>query len=199
MILVEKKGVRMKVVKVMLVMLLAVVPMQAKNSLIKMTKAYHHKGTMTDKLVFYFSQRPICTYVPSLSATGKDGEQVPVNENGHVELEFFLPITQADKKPQKFLTQLGATDNDLYRVRFDQDYAKGGLTCHVVFRPEEIGFHQESFNAITGEYALAFSFLKRKTMQEINKNLGPLIRSAQVKKKQISRLTAGMVSMTRVL
>lgn len=168
---------------------------------IKIIRAYHHKGAMSDKLVFYFSQRPICTYVPSASAAGLNGEEVPVNENGQVELEFFMPLTSAEKTAQRFLNQLGATqaENDLYRVQFQPDYAKGGLTCRVVFRPEDIGFQQESFEAITGDYALSFSFLKRKTMKDLNNKLRPLLQTAQVKKKSMLQLIADMGTVTRVL
>jgi hypothetical protein len=192
-----KKEVIMKAVRIFLLTLLVMVPVQAKN--ITMTKAYHHQGMMSDKVVFYFSQRPICTYVPSVSASGQNGEKVLADKNGQVELEFFLPITQAAKKAQKFITQLGATNNNLYRVQFEPDYAKGGLTCRVVFRPDEIGFQQESFAAITGEHALAFSFVRRKAIQDINKTMGPILRSAQVKKKSMLLWTADMESMIRVL
>lgn len=166
---------------------------------IKITKAYHHKGTMSDKLVFYFSHRPICTYVPSVSAAGAKGEEVSIGENGQVELEFFMPLTHAEKTPQQFLNQLAATDNDLYRVKFEPDYAKGGLTCRVVFRPDEVGFHQESFEAITGDYALAFSFLKRKAMKDLNNKLRPLLQTAQVKKKSMLQLIAATGTVTQVL
>lgn len=170
-----------------------------KKNCITMTRAYHHKGAMADKLVFYFSQRPICTYVPSATAAGLNGQEVLADNNGQVELEFFLPITQAEKKAQNFLSQLGATDNGLYRVQFEQDYAKNGLTCRVVFRPEEVGFQQESFEAITGDYGLTFSFLRRKTIQDLNSKLRPLLQTAQVKKKSISQLIAGMATVTLVL
>ena len=172
---------------------------RSKSNRIKITKAYHHKGTMSDKLVFYFSHRPICTYVPSASAAGAKGEEVPVNESGQVELEFFMPLTHAEKKPQQFLNQLGATDNDLYRVQFEPDYAKGGLTCRVLFRPDEIGFHQESFEPITGGHGLSFSFLKRKTMKDFNNKLRPLLRTVQVKKKSMLQWIVGMGTVTRVL
>lgn len=174
-------------------------PSRSKTKGIKITKAYHHKGTMSDKLVFYFSHRPICTYVPSASAAGAKGEEVPVSKNGQVELEFFMPLTQAEKTPQKFLNQLAATDNNLYRVKFEPDYAKGGLTCRVVFRPDEVGFHQESFEAITGDYALAFSFLKRKAMKDLNNKLRPLLQTAQVKKKSMLQLIAATGTVTQVL
>ena len=175
------------------------VSMDAKMSPIKITKAFHHKGTMSDKLVFYFSKRPICNYMPSAQATGTHGQEVPVNANGQIELEFFMPITQAEKQAQKFFSQLNATDNDLYRVAFEQDYAKGGLTCRVLFRPEEIGFHQESFEAINGQQALAFSFLKRNAMKTINDRMKPLRRSAQVKKKSTLQLIAAMGDVIQVL
>ncbi len=168
---------------------------------IKITKAYHHKGAMSDKLVFYFSHRPICTYVPSASAAGLKGEEVPVNENGQVELEFFMPLTSAERKAQSFLNQLGATpaENDLYRVQFEPNYARGGLTCRVVFRPNEIGFQQESFEAITGDYGLTFSFLKRRAMKDLNNKLRPVLQTAQVKKKSMLQLIADMGTVTQVM
>lgn len=181
---------------------------KSKTNRIKITKAYHHEGTMLDKVVFYFSQRPICTYVPSASATGHKGEEVPVDEKGQVELEFFMPLTQTAKSAQNFLNQLVATletkdnneeENYQYRMAFEPDYAKGGLTCRVLFRPDEIAFHQESAESITGHHTLAFSFLKRKTMKDLNNKLRPLLQTAQVKKKSISQLIAGMEIVTLVM
>lgn len=150
---------------------------------IKITKGYHHQGVVSDKLVFYFSQRPVCNYIPSADVIN-NGEGIPVDSNGMAELEFFLPITEiANRETQNFITQLNATNNDLYRVKFERDTRKNGLTCRVVFRPNEVGFHQESFEAITGERALAFSFVKRSAMKDINNRIRPILRSTQLKKK----------------
>lgn len=178
----------------------------SKSHAIKLTKVLQHEESMVDKLDFYFSNRPICTYIPSVDAAGASGEQVPVNTNGQVELEFFLPLTKAGTKAQKLLNQLTATldkkddtgeDSYQYRLKFEPDYAKGGLTCRVVFRPEEIGFHQESFEGITGEPVLRFSFLKRKVIQDLNNKLRPIIQTAQVKKKLMWQWTADTESVIR--
>jgi N-acetylmuramoyl-L-alanine amidase len=157
--------------------------LSARSNKIKITNGYHHEGAMSDKLVFYFTQRPICNYIPAPGATSS-GDSVPMDANGVVELEFFLPITEiANKETQSFITQLNTTNNDLYRVKFESDKQRNGLKCHVAFRPVEIGFHQESFEAIGGQPALAFSFFKRDAMKNLNKKMRPLLRSTQLKKK----------------
>ena len=181
---------------------LGLVKKTGQNNRIKITKAYHHKGTISDKLVFHFSRRPVCAYVPSASSAGLNGEEVSVGANGQIELEFSMPSTQAEKKVYQFLSQLEATqqeEDNLYRVKIEPDYAKGGLTCRVVFRPDAIGFQQESFEPISGGHGLTFSFLKRQSMKALNNKSRPILQTAQVKKKSMLRLIAVTELMTQVL
>ena len=152
---------------------------------ISITNGYFHEGALSDQIVFYFSEQPICNYIPSKNAVTKENEVVPIAENGLVELEFFMPVTTlGTRQVQKFVEQLNAVNNDMYRIHVMTAKNKMGLVCYVAFRPDEIGFQYESFQAVTGKPALSFSFVKRKIMQDLNRSSRPLLRSAQLKKKR---------------
>lgn len=149
----------------------------------KIIKAFHHEGAVADRLVFYFSNQPVCNYIPHKDTQIKEGH-VPINQDGTTELEFFLPLTTIAKgETARFIEKLGALDNDLYRVKVEVDATRNGLRCFVLFRPEEVGFQQESFQAITGDPALAFSFFKRSSLHKVVNNSRPIRQTAQLKKK----------------
>ena len=53
----------------------------------RITKAFCHEGAISDKIVFLFAERPVCTYVP------QQVEPMIVNENGFVQFDLFFPVT----------------------------------------------------------------------------------------------------------
>lgn len=174
-----------KVISILILCLVSSVSAKSKPR-IHVQKAFLHEGALLDQLVLYFSQRPICNYIPSKDVEVRNGQPIALNKSGVAELEFFMPLTDiASKEAGKFMAQLKATDNDLYKIEFEPDYTRNGLVCRVIFRPEEVGFQQEAFEAITGHQALSFSFLKLKKAKDLKQKGKPLLRSAQLKKKPV--------------
>ena len=147
---------------------------------IDMTKGYHHKGAMSDKIVFYFSKNPICMYVPQQTDT------LAVNEQGFSKIELFFPVTKlANSEVRNFISQMNATVQDNpYSVHLASNDMHNGLACTVSFKPNDVGLQYEIFEAITGEKGVVFTFFKRKMAEELNNNCFPVRRVGYLKKKE---------------
>ena len=149
-------------------------------SVIKMNKAFYHKGTMSDKIVFYFSKDPVCMYVPQQTDT------LAVNEQGFSKIELLFPFTElANSEVKSFISQMNVTAQDNpYRVYLASNDMHNGLACTVSFKPQDVGLQYEIFEAITGEKGVVFTFFKRRMAEELNNNCFPVRRVGYLKKKE---------------
>lgn len=149
----------------------------------QLTKVYYHTGPTSDQLVLYFAQKPDCTVLPKKEIS--EGKKVTVAKNGPLQFDFFMPHTALSKKAQKSFDELTKQPHADYRCALKEDKGKKGILLSVIFDPKKIGFQQESFEAITGNPALSFTFFNRSALQHINAASRPLLRTAQVKKKRV--------------
>lgn len=150
----------------------------------KMVKAFRHEGVVADRLVFYFSNKPTCNYIPQKDENIQEGH-IPIKKDGTAELEFFLPLTTIAKgETARFVENLGVLNNDLYRIKIEFDSVRKGLRCFVLFRPEEVGVQQELLNDLNNHPGIAFSFFKRNSLHKVN-SARPIRQTAQLKKKHV--------------
>ncbi len=134
----------------------------------KITKLYHHKSDLQDRLVMYFYDTPDCLYIPSRAVVSNNNKPV-INEYGMTELTYFFPLHGVKSKDiEKYNAKIKDMAHEDYQVAMHYDRNKDGVVVKISFMPEKIGFQYESFSAITGEPALSFAFFKRNALDDLH-------------------------------
>ncbi len=132
---------------------------QARNA---MTKCFHHRGALSDKVVCYFAQDPICTHHPRLSDQEKSDKK---------NVRFFLPLTHfASHQIKKLAQQVSQRPSKGYTMKFAQvERPMRGIQLDVSYDPNEIDFTYARFDAISAHKGLAFIFHHKSILQEIQR------------------------------
>ncbi len=150
----------------------------------KITKFYHHKSDLQDRLVMYFSDAPDCLYIPNRAVVNNANRPI-VNDDGMTEMTYFFPLHGTKSKDiERYNNKIKDMVDKDYHIDLHYDHHKDGVVIKICFAPKKIGFQYESFSAITGEPALSFAFFKRNVLNDLN--LGKnLFNTACLDKKKI--------------
>ena len=110
-----------------------------------LNKIFCHRGVLSDKMAFYFSQEPLLTHIP---------ERTEKDRNGWKSLKFLLPKTEVGTaQAHAVIKKLHETQKQSsYEAHFDTIAAhqgpKPGLLLTVRYDSNIIGFRYETFKAI---------------------------------------------------
>lgn len=144
----------------------------------KLTKVFHHKGKLSDKVVCYFSHNPIWNQIPHLN-NGSSQSQVAVT--------YFLPkVTFASREVQSMIKSLNPTNSDEYTIAIRHVHKPmEGVEVAVEYDPNKVAFSCEQFDAISQQKGLVFSFHHKETLNQINRKTDSIMNyaSAQAPKK----------------
>ncbi len=148
----------------------------AKNA---MTKCFHHRGTLSDKVVCYFSEDPICTHHPRLSDKQEAQEKL---------VRFFLPMTQfATSDVKQLAQQVSDRTEKGYTMQFKQvEVPMHGIQLEIAYDPTKIDFSYARFDAISAHKGLVFNFSHKAVMNEIQRKSEGISKLASHKAKQPS-------------
>lgn len=144
-----------------------------KKTMVSITKLYKNLGGLQDRFILYFTRTPECVYIPHRNVV-KEGNKPFVNDQGMTEMEYFFPVSGMKSGAiQKFIAQAEGMKSDDYALSMNFDQHKKGFIIKVCFNNKAVGFQHETFDAITGEPALSFAFVKRDLLNTLHmrKNL----------------------------
>ncbi len=135
----------------------------------EITKIYYHKGTVTDHVVCYFSQDPICNQLPQKPTEKKSSQAI-----------FFLPRTSiASIEAKDMLKKLHQTKSNHYTISFQEVKTPiKGIKITLNYDPETIFYEYQSFNAITGNKGMVFSLHNKNVLSKIKLTTDPLLQYA---------------------
>lgn len=141
---------------------------QAQNA---MTKCFHHRGTLSDKVVCYFAQDPLCTHHPRLSDANTADKKC---------VRFFLPLTSfASREIKQLAEQVAERNENGYCVKFCQvKQPMHGIQLEVEYNPKTIDFTYARFDAITAAKGLVLTFNHKKIVDEIQRKSDGIARLA---------------------
>lgn len=146
-------------------------------SLNYLTKVYQHQGNVSDNLVCYFTQEPICNKLPQkvTNESGKNNQ-----ENNQETLHYFLPMTALQGSEVKnMLNKVHATQNTTYMVMFEEVTKPiKGIKVTITYDPRMIMVDYKEFDAITGNKGLVFSFHNKEFLSKIKLSTDPLLQYA---------------------
>lgn len=141
-----------------------------------MTNCFHHRGTLSDHVVCYFAQDPICSLHPRLADEPQPTQKL---------VRFFLPLTDYATSDIKSLAQKIADRNEKgYTVEFKQvDKPMRGIQVEIAYDPTKIDFRYARSDAIHTHKALVFTFNHKAVVKEIQKKCDGISKLASLKVK----------------
>lgn len=144
----------------------------ATTQLNHLTKIYEHKGNISDNIVCYFTQDPICNKLPV-----KPHE---ANKNQHETMTFFLPMTIVQGAEAKSMLQkMHTTEKVGYKIFFQAVKTPiMGIKVTIVYNPKKILCDYQMFNAITGNKGLVFSFHNKEILTKLKLSTDPIMQYA---------------------
>lgn len=137
----------------------------------KLTKVFHHKGKLSDKVVCYFSSNPIWNQIPHLN----NGTLQP-----QVQVTYFLPkVTLASREVQSAIKAINPTNSDGYTITIRHVHKPmEGVEVVVMYDPTKIAFSCEQFDAISQQKGLVFSFHHKDTLNQLNRKTDSIMNYA---------------------
>lgn len=144
----------------------------ATNKLNHLTKVYEHKGTITDNIVCYFTEDPVCNKLPN-----KPRDSVTKQQETMI---FFLPMTSVEGSEAKSMVKkLHATKKNGYTIAIQEVMTPiKGIKVTIVYDPNKIFCDYQMFNAITGNKGLVFSFHNKEVLTKLKVSTDPLMQYA---------------------
>lgn len=145
----------------------------AKQQTTELTKLFYHQGMMTDKLVFYFTQDPICNRIPYKE------QQADVRV-----LTFFMPLVRVGKEAQQTIAALKAKNltaeqQSPYHIQFSHEKKPvQGIKLTITYNPEKVDCEYSKFDAISGFKGLTFSLYNKEVIQKLQHKEVPLLQYA---------------------
>ena len=138
----------------------------------KLTKVFHHKGKLSDKVVCYFSHNPIWNQIPHLN----DGSQ----QSSQVSVTYFLPkVTFASRDVQSMIKSLNPTNSAEYTIAIRHVHKPmEGVEIAVAYDPAKVAFSCEQFDAISQQKGLVFAFHHKETLNQINRKTDSIMNYA---------------------
>ncbi|MGE0010275.1 MAG: N-acetylmuramoyl-L-alanine amidase [Candidatus Babeliales bacterium] len=142
-----------------------------------MTKCFHHRGTLSDKVVCYFNEDPICTAHPRLNDKNQAQEKL---------VRFFIPLTDfATTEVKDHASHVAERNDKGYQMRFEQvDKPMRGIQLEIAYDPSKIEFCYARSDAIHTHKALVFTFHNKSMVHEIQRKSEGISKLAMHKVKQ---------------
>lgn len=142
-----------------------------------MTKCFHHRGMLSDKVVCYFNDDPICTAHPRLTDKNQSHEKL---------IRFFLPLTDfANSEVKDHAGHVAERNDKGYRMQFQQvEKPMKGIQLEIAYDPTKIEFSYARSDAIHTHKALVFSFNHKAVVDEIQRKSEGISKLAMHKGKQ---------------
>lgn len=136
-----------------------------------LTKIYQHQGNVSDNVVCYFTQDPICNKLPN-----KVTELKKLKNDSMV---FFMPMTSIHGiEAKNMLKKLHATQRG-YSISFQEVISPiKGVKIIIDYDPAKIAFDYQMFDAITGNKGLVFSFHNKEVLTHLKISTDPLLQYA---------------------
>lgn len=155
---------------------IAAAPSCVRNAI---TKCFHHRGLLSDKVVCYFAEDPICTHHPRLTDAQSSQEKL---------VRFFLPMTQfASLDVKQLADQVAERTDKGYSMQFKQvDRPLVGIQLEIAYDPSKIDFSYARFDAISAHKGLVFNFNHKAVAHEIQRKSEGISKLASFKTKQPS-------------
>ena len=136
----------------------------------EMTKVFYHQSPMSDKLVCYFTQDPVCNRVPSKS---KEGSEVKAT------MQFFMPMTAETTEAKTMIKKIQAQKKPHYSITFNEvSKPINGVALTIHYNPQKIVCNYESFDAINTHKGLIFSFHNKEALQTLKLKTDGLLQYA---------------------
>lgn len=137
-------------------------------------KALHHDGIVSNKIIMYFSDNPVCTLLPS-----RKSERV-----GWKSRTFMFPLSRVGDECMDMLRELNKVRKDHYRVLLTSVTAPiKGLQLHIMYNDQEVGFEYERFTGIGQQHGVVFTLVNKGVLRKLNQPLHALGKYAATKKR----------------
>lgn len=154
---------------------------QARGTINHITKIFHHQGTVTDNVVCYFSEEPVCNKLPN-------------KPNGHQSknfdsMVFFLPMTLLQGSEVKTMAKkVHENKRAGYTISFNEVTAPiKGIKIAITYDSAKILCDYQTFNAITGNKGLVISFHNKQILSTLKTSTDSLIQYAMNKLENESK------------
>ncbi len=133
------------------------------------TKIYHHEGELSDSVVCYCDQDPICNKLPYNKS----------NSARQDTLTYFLPMSALQSEAKNTLKKIDGIKKNGYSIVFNQVTTPiKGIKVIITYDPDKIICDYASFDAITGSKGIAFSFHKQEPLAKLKLMTEPLLQYA---------------------
>ena len=136
----------------------------------EMTRVFYHQSHMSDKLVCYFTQDPVCNRLPSKSKEGSESKAV---------MQFFMPMTVETAEAKTMIKKIQAQKKPYYSVTFDEVTKPiKGVALTIQYNPQKIVCNYEAFDAINTHKGVIFSFHNKDLLQTLKLKTDSLLQCA---------------------
>lgn len=157
-------------VSILAIMNLSLVSAQQINHL---TKLFLHQGTISDKVVCYFTKDPIFNKLPQ-KTNGTEKKKTLETMN------LFLPMTMLESQDAKgMLKKIQGTHKNNYSIEFNEVTKPiKGIKITITYNPEKIIYEYQLFDAITGNKGLVFTFHNKDVLSTLQQTTGQVLKYA---------------------
>lgn len=138
-------------------------------------KIFHHQGMVTDNVVCYFTQEPICNKLAY-----KSNEHHAKNFDS---LVLFLPMTLLQGSEVKAMAKkVDESKREGYTVSFNEVATPiKGIKIVIAYNPSTILCEYQTFDAISGNKGLVISFHNKQILTKLKSSTDSLIQYAMNK------------------
>lgn len=145
----------------------------ASSNINYLTKVYHHKGNVSDSVVCYFTQEPICNKLPAKPHDPNDSKQKEV-------MNFFVPMaTLQGAEARTMVKKVNGAKKNGYQISLQEATTPiKGMKITIEYDPVKTVCDYQTFNAITGDKGLVFSFHNKEVLTKLKISTDPLMQYA---------------------
>jgi N-acetylmuramoyl-L-alanine amidase len=138
----------------------------------QITKIFHHQGMVTDNIVCYLKNDPICNKLPN-----KPHDKTVKKMDS---LIIFLPQTQLQNTEVKSMAQkVHNAKREGYTITFNEVITPiKGIKITIAYDDARIMCDYQTFNAITGDKGLVISFHNKDMLTKLKTSTDSLIQYA---------------------
>lgn len=157
------------------VVFLLLVHCHARGNLNHITKIFHHRGSLTDNIVCYFTKEPTCNKLP-LNPGGRQ------NKNFDTTV-FFLPMTLLDGPEVKAMAKkVGENKREGYTIMFNEVTTPiKGIKITILYDQNKILCEHQTFDAISGNKGLVISLHNKQMLTQLKTATDSLLQYAMNK------------------
>jgi len=158
--------------KLMLLLIVCVIALQATDQVNKLRRLFHHRGVETDmtlelgQVVFYCAHNPQISEVRS----GQKDEKI-----------FFIPNMHIDKSLEHQIDRFNSIKTKNYTAQIKK--SAGGIQLTLLFDDEKVGLVWGNFVTIKNEAGVGFRLYNNEYLQALNKKQNRLLKTVSLGKK----------------